>query len=213
MPMLVRCLASLLLLMLLAAPPAGLAQAPRPHFYIFGSETCPYCIHLKEDLIKAYGEESVTFLEVSKPENGEKFFAAFRAVYPDVEIAGVPLTVVVVEGRAVACALGDLRLDAWRRLIDEAVKTGAFLRMSLNGSLETLTEDRRLIVERVLGIQAPADQIGDRVSARDPPGVDLIVLTLSAIAILMAILFLGRKPKIFKHFSVKRRAIAGSIIF
>ncbi|MEM1808914.1 MAG: hypothetical protein QXL31_05960 [Thermosphaera sp.] len=47
------------------------------HFYILGKETCPHCVHLKEALIRAYGQGAVTHEgEI------ERLLSLYKLVYP-----------------------------------------------------------------------------------------------------------------------------------
>lgn len=166
------------------------------HFYILGTEGCPHCKHLKEALTKAYGPGAVTFLEVTHEENAQKLISLYRAIYPEAEGVGIPLTVVVVNNVPIACAVGNLPPDVWQRLIEEARRAGRFVKMSLNGEMVMLDEDARQNVAAIL-------ELGATGASRDPPqqgGEPIIIALAITMAVIISVVLVG----VYLHSSRKR---------
>lgn len=164
------------------------------HFYILGKETCPHCVHLKEALIRAYGQEAVTFLEVSHEGGMERLLSLYKLVYPEAGIVGVPFTVVTINGAPMVCAVGDLPLEDWQHLMEEARRVGRPIKVDFSGKVVVLDEGVGREIAQILELEVA----GAGRDSRHESGLIVIALTSTFAALMLAALifiFRGRRGR------------------
>ncbi|MCD6372786.1 MAG: glutaredoxin, partial [Thermococcus sp.] len=72
----------------LLSPALGASIDPdKIHFYMYGMKTCPHCHHMREEIPKVYGNDSLTYYEIVGNEENRKLF---EAMYQYTGITGVP---------------------------------------------------------------------------------------------------------------------------
>jgi len=89
------------------------------HFYMYGAKTCPHCRKMKEEIPKAYGEDSFTYYELI---NNEENQALFGEQYKYTGIAGVPAIGIAYEGQLVAIVEGEYNVSATPKIIEAALE-------------------------------------------------------------------------------------------
>ncbi len=94
------------------------------HFYMYGMKTCPHCHHMREEIPKIYGNDSLTYYEiVDNKENQE----LFQKIYEYTGITGVPAIAITYNGTLYAVLEGEFNVSAVPDLIEEAMKANGVL--------------------------------------------------------------------------------------
>ena len=94
------------------------------HFYMYGSKFCPHCRKMKEEIPKAYGEDSLTYYELVDNEGNQ---ALFSAQYQYTGIAGVPAIGIAYDGKLVAIVEGEYNVSATPEIIKAAMDNGGLI--------------------------------------------------------------------------------------
>lgn len=87
--------------------PTQTQNEPVIKFYVFGLETCPHCMHLKANIIKAYGEKSLVFYNLNDKTTLEKCYNAFIELTYYTHNSGVPQAGIFKNGELKVVVLGD----------------------------------------------------------------------------------------------------------
>ncbi|NJE10056.1 glutaredoxin [Thermococcus sp. MAR1] len=95
------------------------------HFYMYGMKTCPHCHRMREEIPKAYGNDSLTYYELVGNEENTKLF---QQVYQLTGIQGVPAIAITYNGTIYAIIEGEFNVTATPKIIATAMKNnGTFL--------------------------------------------------------------------------------------
>lgn len=110
---------SLLLILLMMTSVVNGLNGDHYLIYVYGDIHCPHCATLKEFIVKNYGEEHLYFCDVGANRTCTlKFYNIVQTfgIQP-----GIPLSAVIVNGKATGVVLGELPVKSiWDKLIKPA---------------------------------------------------------------------------------------------
>ena len=94
------------------------------HFYMYGLKTCPHCKRMKEEIPKAYGNDSLTYYELLNNDTNMKLF---NAQYSYTGISGVPAIAIAYGGNLTALIEGEYNVSATPNIIYASMKNRAVI--------------------------------------------------------------------------------------
>jgi len=94
------------------------------HFYMYGMKTCPHCRRMREEIPKAYGQDSLTYYELVDNQENEKLF---QQIYQLTGIQGVPAIAITYNGTIQAVFEGEFNVSATPEIIATALKRNGFI--------------------------------------------------------------------------------------
>jgi len=119
-------LLSILLATSLLSPVLGATtiDPSKIHFYMYGMATCPHCHHMREEIPKIYGNNSLTYYELVDNKENQKLF---NALYQYTGITGVPAIAITYNGTLYAVIEGEFNVSATPKIIQSAMKSNGVL--------------------------------------------------------------------------------------
>ncbi|QDA31159.1 glutaredoxin [Thermococcus indicus] len=108
------------------------------HFYMYGMQTCPHCHKMREEIPKAYGNDSLTYYELV---NNEENANLFQRIYQLTGIQGVPAIAITYNGTLYAVLEGEFNVTAVPKIIYTGMENNGVI-LAVGGKVYLLPRDK-----------------------------------------------------------------------